>query len=116
MNESESNRVIGIDLLTNDCDGGVYGLCESLDGGETWIVIESGRSIEGLLEFAKVLYEKNTPMVMHQQIRELARWEIAGERELQHFKYLKMREQQEKQSPRINPQSWLGRLIKYIWG
>jgi len=74
-------KVIGIDLLNTDEGGGMYALCESVDGGDTWEIIESGRRIEALLGIAKAKYEETIPVILPFQIREMLRYEILEERE-----------------------------------
>lgn len=82
----ESEKVIGIDLLNNDAGGGMYALCESADGGDTWTVIECRRKIEELLDFAKTKYDETVPVILPFQIREMLRYEILEQREWQIIK------------------------------
>jgi len=74
-------KIIGIDLLNTDEHGGMYALCESSDGGETWDIVENGRAIEGLLDVAKSRYDETIPMILPFQIREMLRYEIIEQRE-----------------------------------
>ena len=102
--------IVGIDLLSNDDGGGLYGLCESVDGGETWRIIHEGRSIDGLLELAKLSYSESVTLVLPHQIRELLKYEFLEERELKKLGYLKAKEE-----PLMPPfLSWWERLLKRI--
>lgn len=104
--------IVGIDLLSNDDGGGLYGLCESVDGGETWRIIHEGRSIDGLLELAKLSYSESITLVLPHQIRELLKYEFLEERELKKLGYLKAKEE-----PLMPPfLSWWERLLKrFLW-
>ncbi len=104
--------IVGIDLLSNDDGGGLYGLCESVDGGETWRIIHEGRSIDGLLELAKLSYSESVTLVLPHQIRELLKYEFLEERELKKLGYLKAKEE-----PLMPPfLSWWERLLKrFLW-
>ena len=102
--------IIGIDLLSNDDGGGLYGLCESHDDGETWRVVEQGRSIDGLMEYAKLLYSDSTTMILPTHIRELLKYEFLEERELRKLGYLKAKDE-----PLMPPiLSWWERLLRRI--
>ena len=104
--------IVGIDLLSNDDGGGLYGLCESVDGGETWRIIHEGRSIDGLLELAKLSYSESITLVLPHQIRELLKYEFLETRELKKLGYLKAKEE-----PLMPPfLSWWERLLKrFLW-
>jgi hypothetical protein len=105
--------IVGIDLLSNDDGGGLYGLCESHDGGETWKVVHEGRSIDGLLEFAKLAYSESTQMILPQQIRELLKYEFLETRELKRLGYLQAKEEPPLMPPFL---SWWERLLKrFLW-
>ena len=69
-------KVIGIDFLNTDEEGGMYALFESNDGGDSWTIIENGRQIEGLLNHAKQKYDENIPMILPFHVREMLECEI----------------------------------------
>jgi hypothetical protein len=104
--------IVGIDLLSNDDGGGLYGLCESHDGGDTWRIVHKGRSIDGLLELAKLTYSDSVQMILPHQIRELLKYEFLETRELKKLGYLKAKEE-----PLMPPfLSWWERLLKrFLW-
>lgn len=104
-------KVIGIDLLNNDEGGGMYALCESPDGGDTWNIVENGRQIEALLKIAKERYNEDIPMVLPFQIRELLMYEIVEEREKMLIsKRLKSESKTEEPTPRVCV-SWWKKLL-----
>jgi len=78
---TNSNTVIGIDLIKTDSDGGMYGLYTSLDGGSNWKKLAQSRTIFTLLEFAKTNYKSDTPMVIPQTIQQLIQYELISARE-----------------------------------
>lgn len=78
---TNSNTVIGIDLISTDRDGGIYGLYTSLDGGSNWQKLTQSRTIFTLLEFAKMNYNSDTPMVIPQTIQQLIQYELISVRE-----------------------------------
>lgn len=102
--------IVGIDLLSNDDGGGLYGLCESVDGGETWKVVQKGRKIDELLEYAKLLYSDSIKMVLPQQIREILKYQFLEEQELRKLGCNKM--QEDRYMPPLL--SWWERLLRRI--
>jgi len=78
---TDSDTVIGIDFISTDSDGGLYGLYESPDGGKHWKKLTQSRTIYDLLRFAKHQYGNDTPMVMPQIIQQLLQYEFLTERE-----------------------------------
>lgn len=88
-------KVIGIDMLKTDEDGGMYALCESADGGDTWEIVQSGRTIEALLDVAKAKYDESIPVILPFQIREMLRYEILEQRE---WKLINSRQPEQKKS------------------
>jgi hypothetical protein len=78
---TDNDTVIGIDFITTDSNGGVYGLYESVDGGAHWKKLTESRIIYNLIEFAKDQYSSTTPMVVSHAIQQLLQYEILTERE-----------------------------------
>ena len=75
----DSEKIIGIDLVRIDGEDGIYGIYESVDGGEEWRKLAESQKIYDLLQFAKTRYTDATPMVMPQQIQNILTYEIMEE-------------------------------------
>lgn len=75
-------HIIGIDLVRTDSEGGWYGIYESYNHGERWNMVTQSRTIESLINFAKLKYEKSTPMIMTEQIQQLLEYEFMSEKEI----------------------------------
>lgn len=98
-----SNRIIGIDLIKTDTEGGWYGIYESYNEGANWHMVTKSRTIESLINFAKLKYNKNTPMIMPDQIQELLKYEFICQQERN--KILKQQ---------ITQDGWFKRLITFF--
>jgi len=86
MRGERSSQIIGIDFIKTDIGGGVYGLYESFDGGDRWVLVAKGRKIDDMLETSKIRYSENIRMVMPHLITEMLRFEFLEERELKKIK------------------------------
>jgi hypothetical protein len=75
----DSEKIIGIDLVRIDGEDGIYGIYESVDGGEEWMPLLESRKICVLLDYAKARYDESTPMVLPQQIQNILTYEIMEE-------------------------------------
>ncbi len=100
-----NNRIIGIDLIKTDTEGGVYGIFESYNEGKDWCVVTQSRTIESLINFAKLKYEKSTPMIMTEQIDQLLRYEFISEKEKNKI--------QQKEQKNIK-MTWIRKLITFF--
>ena len=76
-----TRRIIGIDLIRTDTEGGWYGIYESYNSGGDWHMILQSRKIEALISFAKIKYNKSTPMILPDQIQQLLKYEFICEKE-----------------------------------
>jgi len=71
---------IGIDLVSVGEVDSTYGIYESMDLVE-WKIVASSKSIGDLIQFAKITYHTNTPMVMTDQITQLLKYEFMAKKE-----------------------------------
>lgn len=103
---TDSDTVIGIDFISTDSDGGLYGLYESTDGGTHWKKLTESRTIYDLLQFAKDQYGSDTPMVMPQIIQQLLQYEFLTEREKHTLLAL--------DNPTEKPTKWFKRFLNWF--
>jgi len=75
----DSEKILGIDLVRIDGEDGIYGIYESVDGGEEWRKLAESKKIYELLQFAKTKFSDATPMVLPQQIQNILTYEIMEE-------------------------------------
>jgi len=101
---TDSDTVIGIDFISTDSDGGLYGLYESTDGGEEWMPLLESRNICDLLDYAKARYGNDTPMVMQQHIQDILLVQIIEEATAQKLKH-------QKNLPKKSRESWLMKIL-----
>lgn len=108
MRGKRSSQIIGIDFIKTDIGGGVYGLYESFDGGDQWVLVAKGRKIDDMLETAKIRYSENIRMVMPHLITEMLRFEFLEDRELKKIKLW--------ESKAVPPKlCWWKQIIKFFF-
>jgi len=100
----DSEKIIGIDLVRIEGEDGIYGIYESVDGGEEWRKLGESKKIYELLQFAKTEYSDTTPMVLPQQIQNILTYEIMEE-----AAELKRKAAEEK--AKLN---WLARFLNFF--
>lgn len=100
----DSEKIIGIDLVRIDGEDGIYGIYESVDGGEEWRKLAESQKIYELLQFAKTKYSDATPMVMPQQIQNILTYEIMEEA-------AEMKRKAAEKKPKLN---WFTRLLYFF--
>ena len=71
---------IGIDLISVGEVDSIYGIYESIDCAE-WKMVASSKIISDLIQFAKITYHTDTPMIMPEQITQLLKYEFIAKRE-----------------------------------
>jgi hypothetical protein len=71
---------IGIDLISVGEVDSIYGIYESVDCAE-WKMVASSKIISDLIQFAKITYHTDTPMIMPEQITQLLKYEFIAKRE-----------------------------------
>ena len=71
---------IGIDLISVGEVDSTYGIYESIDCTE-WKMVASSKIISDLIQFAKITYHTDTPMIMPEQITQLLKYEFIAKRE-----------------------------------
>ena len=71
---------IGIDLVSVGEVDSTYGIYESIDRAE-WKMVASSKSIGDLIQFAKITYHADTPMIMPEQITQLLKYEFIAKKE-----------------------------------
>jgi hypothetical protein len=101
----DSEKIIGIDLVRIDGEDGIYGIYESVDGGEEWRKLAESKKIYDLLQFAKNKFSDATPMVLPQQIQNILTYEIMEE-----AADLK-RKKAQAETPKLN---WFVRLLLFF--
>lgn len=79
--EVDNQKIIGIDLINIDMDGGVYGIYESNNSGKNWHIVTKSKTIESLVNFMKLKYNPSVPLIMTDQMQEILRYEFISERE-----------------------------------
>ena len=99
----ESERIVGIDLVRIQDDEGIYGIYESVDGGEQWKQLAESRKLCDLLDYAKTRFPETTPLVMPQHIQNAVTYEIMEEAAEARLR---------KSTPRKN---WLKRIFKSLF-
>lgn len=100
----DSEKIIGIDLVRIEGEDGIYGIYESVDGGEEWRKLAESQRIYDLLQFAKSRYTDATPMVMPQQIQMTLTYEIMEEA-------AEMKRKAAEEAPKLN---WFARLLYFF--
>lgn len=75
----ESEYIVGIDLVRIEQDEGIYGIYESVDGGEQWKPLIESQKICDLLDYAKARFPETTPLVMPQHIQNILKFQIMEE-------------------------------------
>ena len=104
-----SRRIIGIDFIRTDPEGGMYGIYESYNSGENWHMVTQSRTIESLINFAKLKYNKNTPMIMTEQIQQLLDYEFMCEKER-----FQISKQEKAVKQIVNKTGWMQRLATFL--
>jgi hypothetical protein len=102
-----SETVIGIDLVRMDGEDGIYGVYESVDGGNEWQVLAESKKVYELIQFARSRYSEDTPMVMHDHIQRIMMYEVIEEAERYKIK-VKQDEQKAKSK------SWFTRILQFF--
>ena len=100
----DSEKIIGIDLVRIEGEDGIYGIYESVDGGEEWRKLGESKKIYELLQFAKIEYSDATPMVLPQQIQNILTYEIMEEA-------AEMKRKAAEEKPKLN---WFTRLLHFF--
>lgn len=101
--------ILGIDLERMDGEQGIYGVYESLDGGNEWNKLAESTKVYELIQFARSRYSEDTPMVMHDHIQKIMMYEVVEEAE----RY-KIKARQNGQKANTNRESWFSRFIRFF--
>jgi hypothetical protein len=101
--------ILGIDLERMDGEQGIYGVYESLDGGNEWSKLAESTKVYELIQFARSRYSEDTPMVMHDHIQKIMMYEVIGEAE-----QFKIKAQQNGKKANTNRESWFSRFIRFF--
>lgn len=99
--------IIGIDLVRMDGEDGIYGVYESVDGGNEWQILAQSKKVYELIQFARSRYSEDTPMVMHDHIQRIMMYEVIEEAE--RFKLKAKQNEQE-----ANCKSWFSKILKFF--
>lgn len=99
--------IIGIDLVRMDGEDGIYGVYESVDGGNEWRVLAESKKVYELIQFARSRYSEDTPMVMHEHIQKIMTYEVIEEAEK-----FKIRIRQDEQEAKRK--SWFTRIFQFF--
>lgn len=102
-----SETVIGIDLVRMDGEDGIYGVYESVDGGNEWQVLAESKKVYELIQFARSRYSEDTPMVMHDHIQRIMMYEVIEEAE--RYK-IKVKQDEQK----ANRKSWISKIFQFF--
>ena len=102
-----SETVIGIDLVRMDGEDGIYGVYESVDGGNEWQVLAESKKVYELIQFARSRYSEDTPMVMHDHIQRIMMYEVIEEAE--RYKIKVKQDEQE-----ANRKSWISKIFQFF--
>ena len=99
--------IIGIDLVRMDGEDGIYGVYESVDGGNEWQILAQSKKVYELIQFARSRYSEDTPMVMHEHIQKIMTYEVIEEAEK-----FKIRIRQDEQEAKRK--SWFTRIFQFF--
>jgi hypothetical protein len=106
---SMEEPILGIDLERMDGERGIYGVYESLDGGNEWSKLAESTKVYELIQFARSRYDEDTPMVMHDHIQKIMMYEVVEEAERYKIKVRQDAEKANKQN-----QGWFSRFTKFF--